>query len=358
MNVTDGAIDRAGVVRSEDSFDVAAVDAFLKQRIDLSGAPEVTQFPGGASNLTYQLTYRDRELILRRPPSGHLPKSGHDMHREFKVQKQLAPVFPYVPKMIAFCDDPAVLGVDFYVMEKLRGIILRKDLPEGFALSTEAARALSTSWVERLVDLHAVDPAAAGLEDLGRQDGYVERQIGGWSKRYSAARTRNVPSFKKVMRWLEENRPPDSANCIIHNDWRLDNVVLDAADPGRIIGVLDWEMATLGDPLMDLGSALAYWIEPGEGRMADQFRLQPSHVPGMLTRTEIVALYAERSGREITDWRFYEVYGYFRLAGIIQQIYKRYHDKETTNPRFKNFWLAVWWLHKRARQSMKQPTLS
>ncbi len=347
------AVDRAGEVRSEDAFDVAAVDAFLKQRIDLEGAPEVTQFPGGASNLTYQLTYPGRELILRRPPGGHLPKSGHDMHREYRVQKQLSPVFPYVPKMVAFCDDKSVLGADFYVMEKLRGVILRKNLPKDFELSADAARALSTSWVERFVDLHAVDPASAGLEDLGRPDGYVERQIGGWSKRYSDARTRNVPSFKRVMRWLEENRPPDSANCIIHNDWRLDNVVLDAADPAKIIGVLDWEMATLGDPLMDLGSALAYWIEPGEGRMAEQFRLQPSNLPGMLTRNEIVDLYSERSGRPIDDFRFYEVYGYFRLAGIIQQIYKRYHDKETTNPRFKNFWLAVWWLHRRARQSMR-----
>jgi aminoglycoside phosphotransferase (APT) family kinase protein len=203
--------------------------------------------------------------------------------------------------------------------------------------------------------LHAVDPGAAGLGDLGRPDGYVERQIGGWTKRYNAARTRNVPSFKKVIKWLEQNRPEDSANCIIHNDWRLDNVVLDADDPGRIIAVLDWEMATLGDPLMDLGSALAYWIEDGEGRMANNFRLQPSHLPGMLTRREIVELYAKESGRAIHDWRFYEVYGYFRLAGIIQQIYKRYHDKETTNPRFKNFWLAVWWLHRRARQSMSGP---
>jgi aminoglycoside phosphotransferase (APT) family kinase protein len=275
------------------------------------------------------------------------------MKREYTVQSKLKGAFPYVPEMVAFCDDHSVLGVDFYVMEKVRGIILRKNLPKDFELSPQSARALSTSWVERLVDLHAVDPAAAGLQDLGKSDGYVGRQIDGWTKRYGAARTRNVPTFKKVIRWLNENQPGDVANCVIHNDWRLDNVVLDPDDPGKIIAVLDWEMATLGDPLMDLGSALAYWIEPGATGMADKFRLQPSNVEGMLTRQEIVQLYSERSGIEIPDWRFYEVYGYFRLAGIIQQIYKRYHDKETTNPRFKQFWLAVWYLHRQARRSMR-----
>jgi aminoglycoside phosphotransferase (APT) family kinase protein len=346
-------VDNAGEVRGEDAFDVAAVDAFLKERVELSGTPGVKQFPGGASNLTYQLTYPDRELILRRPPGGKLPKSGHDMRREFNVQQKLAPVFPYVPEMIAFCDDREVMDRDFYVMQKVRGIILRKNLPAGLKLDREQARALSTSWVDRLVDLHAVDPAAAGLLDLGRQGGYVERQITGWSKRYEAARTRNVPSFKKVMRWLEDNRPEDVKTCIIHNDWRLDNVVLAEDDPGRIIAVLDWEMATLGDPLMDLGAAMAYWVEPGANGLVEKFRMQPSNLPGMLTRREIVAHYAERSGIAIDDFRFYEVYGYFRLAGIIQQIYKRYHDGATTNPRFKTFWLATWYLHRQARKAMR-----
>lgn len=350
------ALDKAGEVRGEDAFDVAAVDAYLKQHIDLSGAPTVSQFPGGASNLTFQLSYPGKDLILRRPPSGHLPKSGHDMRREYTVQSKLAPVFPYVPKMIAFCDDHSVLGVDFYVMEKLRGVILRSNLPKGMELSPEQARALSVSWVERLVDLHAVDPVAAGLEDLGRGSGYVERQIEGWCKRYEAARTRNVPSFKKVMRWLRENQPDDVAKCVIHNDWRFDNVVLDPDDPQKIIGVLDWEMATLGDPLMELGCVLSYWVEAGDGKLAHRFRRQPSHIPGMLTRKEIVDLYAQKSGIEIEDFRFYEVYGYFRLAGIIQQIYKRYHDKETTNPAFKNFWIAVWWLHSQAKKSIKAKT--
>jgi aminoglycoside phosphotransferase (APT) family kinase protein len=352
--VSGAAVDQPNEVRGEDAFDVAAVDAYLKQHVDdLEGAPTVNQFPGGASNLTYQLSYPGRELILRRPPSGHIPKSGHDMRREYTVQSKLAPVYPYVPKMVAFCDDHGVLGGDFYVMEKLRGIILRQDLPAGMTLTPEEARALSTSWVERLVDLHKVDPAAANLQELGRGSGYVERQISGWSKRYADARTYNVPSFKKVMKWLEANKPEDIGNVVIHNDWRFDNMVLDPDDPQKIIGVLDWEMATLGDPLMDLGGAMSYWVHADDPRLAKQFRRQPSHLPGMLKRDEIVALYSERSGIPIDDFRFYSVYGYFRLAGIIQQIYKRYHEKETTNPRFKNFWIGVWWLHHAARQAMK-----
>lgn len=347
-------IDQARDVRTEDSFDVACVDAWLKQHVDgLEGAPQVKQFPGGASNLTYQLSYPNRDLILRRPPFGHLPKSGHDMRREYTVQSKLAPVFPYVPKMVAFCDDRAVMDVDFYVMDRIKGIILRSNLPKGMQLDQAAARALSTSFVERLVDLHAVDPAAAGLGDLGRGQGYVERQISGWTKRYAAARTWNTPSFKKVVKWLEANEPADAGSCIIHNDWRLDNVVLDPADPQKIIGVLDWEMATIGDPLMELGSMMSYWVEAGDDRLGQMFRRQPTHLPGMLTRREVVSLYCDRSGLRVDDFRFYEVYGLFRLAGIIQQIYKRYHDKETTNPAFKRFWIATNYLHHRARGVIK-----
>lgn len=349
-----GALDQAGSVRSEDEFDVAAVDDFLKRSVDLEGTPSVKQFPGGASNLTYQLTYPGRELILRRPPSGVLPKGGHDMRREFTVQSKLKPVFPYLPNMVAFCDDHSVIGSDFYVMDRMRGIILRSDLPKGMTLSPEQARTLSTSWVERLVDLHSVDPAAADLQGLGRGSGYVDRQIEGWARRFTNARTRNVPSFRGVIKWLRENQPEDVGNCVIHNDWRFDNVVLDPDDPQQIIGVLDWEMATLGDPLMDLGSTLAYWVEAGDSRMAHRFRRQPSQLPGMLTRAEIVELYTRRSGIGVADFRFYEVYGYFRLAGIIQQIYKRYHDGETTNPRFKQFWIATWWLHGQARKGMRK----
>ncbi|HEV7917941.1 MAG TPA: phosphotransferase family protein, partial [Solirubrobacterales bacterium] len=202
-----------------------------------------------------------------------------------------------------------------------------------------------------------VDKDAAGLSELGRGDGYVERQIGGWSKRYRAARTRNVPSFEKVMSWLERNQPADSGNVIIHNDWRFDNVILDPGEPQRIIGVLDWEMATLGDPLMDLGSALAYWVEADDDRIRQSFRRQPTHLPGMLTRREVVEHYADRTGLPVENWAFYEVYGLFRLAGIIQQIYYRYYNKQTTNPAFKQFWIAVRYMDWRARKMIRQSGL-
>ena len=349
-----GLTDDARAVRDEDAFDVAAVDAWLRLREPaLSGPPEVRQFSGGASNLTYLLRYPERDLILRRPPPGTKAASAHDMAREYRVQDSLKPVFPYVPEMVALCQDQDVLGSDFYVMERITGTILRKDISADFALDPAGARQLCESVIDRLVDLHQVDPAAAGLADLGKGPGYVARQVEGWSRRYRAAKTWNVPSFEKVMRWLAANQPDDVAACVIHNDFRLDNVVLAPDDPQRIDGILDWEMATIGDPLMDLGGALAYWIEADDGRFMQSLRRQPTTAPGMLTRAEVVARYADRSGRLVDNWAFYEVFGLFRLATIAQQIYHRYHHKQTRNPAFRNFWIAVNYLDRRCRRIVK-----
>ena len=342
--------DRPRELRSEDSFDVNALQGWLNNHVPgLVGLPQVRQFPGGASNLTYLLTYPDRELILRRPPAGTKAASAHDMAREFTVQQKLRPVFPLVPQVYALCQDDAVIGSDFYVMERLSGIILRSDMPDEMELSASRARSLSERAVDVLVDLHAVDPTAAGLEGLGRGDGYVDRQVSGWSKRFRAAKTDNVPDFELVMDWLAKNQPEDVANCVIHNDYRLDNLVLDPGSLG-IIGVLDWEMATLGDPLMDLGCALAYWVQADDDDGMQSARRQPTDVTGMLTRDEVVARYAERSGLVIGNWSFYEVFGLFRLAVIAQQIYYRYHHGQTTNPAFKNFWMWVTYCDWRCKQ--------
>ena len=343
----------AGAVRDEDAFDVAAVAAWLREHADdahgLDGTPDVRQFAGGASNLTFQLTYPTRELILRRPPSGAKARGAHDMGREFTIQSRLAPVFGYVPGMVAFCQDDSVIGSDFYVMEKLPGTILRADLPPGMTLSEDDARALCGRFLDVLVELHSVDVEAAGLSDLGKGEGYVGRQVAGWSERYRRARTDNVGDFETVMAWLDEQQPDDVATCVIHNDFRLDNVVLDHDDPLRIRGVLDWEMATLGDPLMDLGGALAYWIQADDDTVFRQLRRQPSDLPGMLTRAEMVAAYAERSGLTVTpgQWRFYEVFGLFRLAVIAQQIYYRFHLGQTTNPAYEGFLAMVRYLDER-----------
>ena len=344
----------ARAVRDEDGFDVAAVDAWLQPLAPgLTGPPEVRQFSGGASNLTYLLRYPERDLILRRPPPGTKAASAHDMAREYRVQDSLEPVFPYVPRMVGLCQDESAIGSDFYVMERLEGTILRKEIPRDLGLDEAGRRELCESVIDRLVDLHRVDPTAAGLSDLGKGAGYVRRQVEGWSRRYLAAKTWNVPSFERVMKWLDENQPDDVGTCVIHNDFRLDNVVLAPEDPQRIVGILDWEMATIGDPLMDLGGALAYWVQGDDDRFMHILRRQPTHVPGMLTRQEVVDHYAARSGRQIDNWAFYEVFGLFRLATIAQQIYYRYHHKQTRNPAFKNFWLGVVYLDRRCKRIIR-----
>ncbi|MDT3396551.1 phosphotransferase family protein [Streptomyces sp. B1866] len=341
-------------VRSEDAFDVPRADAWLKERLDgLTGTPEVTQFSGGASNLTYLLRYPDTELVLRRPPAGRKASSAHDMAREYRVQRQLKPVFGYPPTVRALCQDPSVIGGDFYVMDRVEGLILRGRLPQGMTVDPERARRLSQTFVDVLTELHRVDPAAAGLADLGKGAGYVRRQVEGWTRRYADARTWNVPRFTRVTAWLAGNQPEDVATCVIHNDWRLDNLVLDEDDL-FVVGVLDWEMATLGDPLMDLGGALAYWVQADDDWPYRVTRRQPSHLPGMLTRAEIVERYCDVMGLPDGNWPFYETFGLFRLAVIAQQIYYRYHHRQTRNPAFRNLWLVVNYLHRRCLATIRR----
>jgi aminoglycoside phosphotransferase (APT) family kinase protein len=305
--------------------------------------------------LQYEGEGKSQDLILRRPPKGTKAKSAHDMVREYTVQKSLKDAYPYVPKMIALCTDEDVIGADFYVMERMEGIIPRANLPKGIDLNEEQTRALCTNVIDALIELHQVDyKAHPDLVNLGRGEGYCERQVTGWDKRYVKAKTPNVPSFALVRQWLGKHTPADSKTCLIHNDWRFDNVILDAADPTKVIGVLDWEMATLGDPLMDLGSALAYWIEEDDNIIMQQSRRQPTHLKGMMTRDEVVAYYLEQTGLEIDNWTFYEVFGLFRLAGIVQQIYYRYYHKQTTNPAFKNFWIIVHVLHAKCLKLIAQ----
>ncbi len=345
--------DQPGELREEDAFDAAAVTTWLSSRVDgLGDLLEVRQYPGGASNLTYLLRFTDRELILRRPPRGQKAKSAHDMQREYLVQSRLRPVYPYAPNVLALCTDPAVLGSDFYVMERIDGLILRGDLPEGMTLSEQDARSLAFRTFDRLIELHEVDAEAAGLGDLGKGAGYVERQVRGWSDRYRRARTPDVPEAEEVMAWLAANQPGDVRICVIHNDFRFDNVVLDAPDTLGVVGVLDWEMATLGDPLMDLAGSVAYWIEAGDDEVAQTLRRQPSHLPGMPTRRELVDYYCERMGLSADNWTFYEVFGRFRLAVIMQQIYFRYREGQTHNPAFQHFGRFVEYLATRARKAI------
>jgi aminoglycoside phosphotransferase (APT) family kinase protein len=344
--------DQTRPVREEDSFDLSRVDAFLKLHIaGLEGTPSVAQFPGGASNLTYLLRYPDRELVLRRPPRGAKAKSAHDMMREARVMSALKPSYPYVPTILARCDDPQVIGQDFYVMERLDGTILRRDLPAALGLDPDGVRHLCTGFIDRLVELHQVDTHQPGLNELGKGEGYIARQVAGWSERWQQSATENSDPCDDVLAWLDANRPAhDNASCVIHNDYRFDNVVLAADDPLRIIGVLDWEMATIGDPLMDLGGSLAYWVQADDDPAFQSFRRQPTHEAGMLTRREVIAYYGTRTGRDVANFGFYEVFGLFRLMVIIQQIYRRFALGQTTNPQFAGFGDAARYMGLRCRR--------
>ena len=337
-------------LRSEDSFDVAALQQWLHGHVpDLHvDDPHVRQFPGGASNLTYLLSYPERELILRRPPTGTKAASAHDMKREYAIQERLRPVFPQVPRVLALCTDESVIGSEFYVMERVPGVILRGNLPDGLTLSAASARALSQDMVDTLVALHDVDVVETGLGDLGKGPGYVARQVAGWSGRYRNARTDNVPDFEDVMAWLANNQPEDVGYGIVHGDFRMDNLVLDPAD-FSVSALLDWELATLGDPLMDLGSAMAYWVQADDDEGMQMARRQPTNLPGMLTRAAFVARYCAARNLPTDNWTFYEVFGLFRLAVIAQQIYYRFHHGQTTNPAFANFWLFTSYSEQRCR---------
>ena len=346
--------DDVTTVRDEDAFDVPRLDAWLRLHAPdvVSGdgvLPAVRQFSKGASNLTFLIGYGDREYVLRRPPRGHRESSAHDMHREVIVQERLLPHYPLVPRIRAYCSDPAVVGDEFYLMDKMEGTILRRRLPDGLVISPEQAGVLADTVIDAQAALHGLNPDEIGLADLGRGPGYVARQVAGWSRRYRAVLTDDVPDGEDVMRWLDAHQPADVAARLIHGDWRLDNLVLDLTTAPKVLGVLDWEMATIGDPLMDVGASLAYWIQADDDPDYHLMRMQPSDLPGMPTRAEYVARYIERTGLPVDDWTFYEVYGLFRLAVIAQQIWFRYRRGDTTNPAFALFGAGVNVLIARAR---------
>jgi len=293
----------------------------------------VGQFQNGYSNLTYQLNIEEKEYVLRRPPFS-APKRGHDMGREFKVLDSLHTVFDKIPEVYAYTEDPKILGVPFYIMEKVEGIILTtKEVGERELAPTEF-RTISDTWLDTFVELHAVDYKAAGLGSLGRPEGYVARQVTNWGKQYLAAATDNVPTAKKVMAWMEVHQPNEYSFSLIHNDYKYDNVVF--SDPGwnKILAILDWEMCTLGDPLMDLGTSLGYWTSANDTEIMKQGLPSPTVMKGNPSRTEIVQQYALKSGRNIDNLTFYFVFGLFKIAVIAQQIYYRYKHGHTADKRF------------------------
>lgn len=329
------AIDSPSAVRRGEELDEAALTEHLVAAIDGFEAPiEVKQFPSGYSNLTYLLKSADsREFVLRRPPVGANIKSGHDMSREWRVLSALDGVFDKSPHPYLHLEDESVIGAPFYLMERVRGIILRGANPDVQTLDEQAMRSACEALVDTLVEIHGVDIDEVGLGEFGRPQGYVERQIEGWTRRWHRAKTDDIPALDRSAKWLADNMPDDLPGVLIHNDFKYDNVVYSPDDFARIEAVLDWEMATVGDPLMDLGTSLAYWVE-NEDDSIIQTVAGPTARPGNLTRNEVVTRYAHQSGRDVSDIAFYYVYGLFKVAIIGQQIYHRFKQGHTKDPRF------------------------
>lgn len=324
-------------VRPGEELPLEPLSRFLQTNLpDFSGNLEVLQFPHGHSNLTYLLRSGDRQYVLRRPPFGNKVKSAHDMGREFRVLAPLSRVYPPAPRPLAACDDESVIGAPFYVMEYRAGLILRRDWPKSLPADPQLLRRMCESLVDQLAELHRVDVRAAGLQELGKPEGYVSRQIQGWTKRYHDAKTDDIPEMDQIADWLAANLPPESPPSLIHNDFKFDNVVFDPRAPEKIVAVLDWEMTTLGDPLMDLGTTLGYWAESGEQEILGESIVGPTCLPGALTRREVVARYSERTGLRPASFNFYFIYGLFKIAVIVQQIYVRYVRGFTQDPRFAN----------------------
>ncbi len=328
-------------VRPEERLDVARLEPYLRDHLpETTGDFSLRQFGGGHANLTYLVAFGAREYVLRRPPLGPVPKHAHDMRREHAVLSKLYAAFPLAPRSYHLCTDHAIVGSDFVVEERKTGIAIRRDLPDRYREDPAFARRLGDALIDTLARLHRVDPTAAGLAELGRPEGYVARQLEGWTARYEDARTEGSADASALVAWMRERMPPSPAATIVHNDYKLDNLLLDPLDPARITAVLDWDMCTLGDPLMDLGYMLALWPEAGDPA-AFRVGAMPTWRAGFPTRTEAIARYAERTGFDVTHARWYHVFNVFRFAGILQQIYKRYVLGQTHDERFRDFGDAV-----------------
>jgi aminoglycoside phosphotransferase (APT) family kinase protein len=326
-------------VREGEGFDLAAVERRLREHIEAlpEGELEVRQFPSGASNLTYLLKIGDWEGVLRRPPFGPVPPRAHDMGRESRILRKLHEAYPLAPKPYFYCEDESVIGVPFYVMERREGVVVDSEFPEGVEPDPGLCRGISRTVADTLAELHAVDPDAWGLGDLGRPEGFLERQVEGWIGRYDKAKTEEIDEVGPLAGWLSERIPRSPEPTIIHNDYKLNNLILAPDDLTEVRAVLDWEMATVGDPLFDLAVSLSYWTEPDDPQELKEVMPTVTSTPGFMTRREFMERYARKSGRDLSDMHWYMVFGYFKLAVILQQIYARWTKGQTQDERFADF---------------------
>ena len=329
-------------IREGETLPVESISNFLRSKGFNADNLSIKQFPSGFSNLTYYLKTDDNELVLRRPPYGaDSLKGGHDMFREYQILKKLKTEFSKIPNVHFYSDDQSVLGVPFYVMDCVKGYILRPGISQKNAPDHDTMSGIADSLVDTLVELHQVDLNKNELMNFGKIDGYVKRQISGWTKRYYHAKTDDIPEMDFIAKWLNENQPKESSSSIIHNDFKYDNMVLDPKDSTKVIAVLDWEMATLGDPLMDFGTTLGYWMDKNDPEELQIFQLSPTTLDGNPSRNKLLSMYEKKSGKTIENPTFYYVYGLFKIAIIAQQIYFRYHKGYTKDKRFSMLNIAV-----------------
>ena len=335
--ITTSLVDGTATVRAGETIDRARLDAFLRSHLPVEGALELEQFPGGHSNLTYLARYGAREFVVRRPPHGTQVKGAHDMGREYRVLSKLHAHYAPAPKPLAWCDDATIIGAPFYVMERKRGVVFRVRKPEELQLTPQLARGITTAFIDGLAQLHSLDFRAVGLDELYKGPGYVERQVRGWAARWENAKTEELPEMERAREWLIANLPEDSAASVIHNDYKFDNLMFDAADLTRLVGVLDWEMATVGDPLADLAVCLTSYGEPGGDQHSTVGQCFMVNEPGALRRDELAERYAAQMGRDLRNMRYYYALAHYKGAVTIQQIYYRYHHGHTKDERFARF---------------------
>jgi aminoglycoside phosphotransferase (APT) family kinase protein len=340
--------------RPDERLDRTRLEPYLRRRLDGAEGPlSVRQFGGGKADLTYLLRFGENEFVLRRPPLGPIAPGSHDVGREYRLLSRLYRAYPLAPRALHLCEDESIIGAPFVIEERRHGFVIREDLPPEYAGMPDLNRRIGFALVDALADLHCVDPGAVGLNDLGRPEGFLERQVAGWSRRWHAAldlpeQERARRRMAPVILWLEERRPRSAATSLVHNDYRLDNVLLDTGDPARIVAVLDWDMGTRGDPLSDLAYMLNYWIEPEEDPYWRQVAAMPTWRPGFPSRAEATRHYARRTGFDLGALSWYLVFSAFKLAVIIQQIYIRYRRGQTRDERFRNYGETVEALARRA----------
>jgi len=338
-------------MRPDEVLDTTNLEPYLRENLEgAEGAMNVAQFGGGNANLTYLVAFGEREFVLRRPPLGPIAPSSHDMKREHNVLAKLYKEYPLAPRSFLFCDNHDIIGADFHVMERRNGIVIRREIPEHLVGRPDLNRRIGIAIVDALADLHMVDPAKVGLENLGKPEGFVERQLKGWEERWHKAKDKDIKDFDRLAEWLRDTRKDSGHVSLLHNDLKLDNMILNAEDPGKAEAVLDWDMCTLGDPLMDLGHLLNYWADREDPEEWGSITSMPSNEDGFFTRDEAIDYYAKRTGFDVSNVNWYHAFGVFKLAVIIQQIYVRYLRGQTQDERFAKFGDRVEGLAKKAVQ--------